>query len=112
MSELNPYSPPEHGREVATKASRGGLLRFVLFALNSAVGLFFFAIGLAAILAPSRPMHWIVGFFVIGPTGLYAVGEFRAYFHRRRSEEVRVAWANLVCAGLFTFVWISNVIEA
>lgn len=87
-------------------------LRFVFFAVNFSVSVFLAATCVVGIVVADNPFSFMGGLMLLGPSGLYSLLEWFAYYRGRRSLERPLGVLNLCGAGFLLFGLITNIGEA
>lgn len=85
--------------------------RFAIFAVNFSASTFLFLASILSIVtgAISDPDSLLGGIVMVMPAGLYALAEWFAYYHDRRSLERPLGILNLCCGGIVAFATIMSV---
>ncbi len=76
-----------------------GTARFVFFVINFSLAILLFLSAIVAIAAAESFGSFCGGIMAIGPSGLYALGEWLAFYRNRKSIELPLGYANLGCAA-------------
>jgi len=87
-------------------------MRHIFFAVNFGLSLLFLACGVYCIGAMKTPFSFLGGILFSGPTAAFAIGEWVAWYRRRKDIVLILAVACLCLSGLAVFGVATNVVEA